>query len=338
MRTTQTGLSRRDLLTAIIASGASGVAVSARSAAATARDLETTRIRLPSSPGICIAPQWVAEDLLRAEGFTDIQYVKVKPYDIEDAIGGGDADISMTYGLRWVYRLDSGLPITVLAGIHTGCNELFVTERVRSLSDLRGKTLAVGALGGVQHHLVAIVLKQIGLDWQKDVKVEVHPSADAIRLLGEGKIDALLTLPPEPQELRARQIGHVLLDNGRDRPWSQYFCCMLAANREFHRKHPVATKRAVRAVLKAADMCAQEPDRIARQLVDRSFTASYDYARATLREVGYRAWRDLEPEETIRFYALRMRETGFIKSTPQKLISEGTDWRILKELRAELKS
>jgi NitT/TauT family transport system substrate-binding protein len=100
----------------------------------------------------------------------------------------------------------------------------------------------------------------------------------------------------------------------------------------------VATKRAVRAVLKAADMCAQEPDRIARQLVDRSFTASYDYARATLREVGYRAWRDLEPEETIRFYALRMRETGFIKSTPQKLISEGTDWRILKELRAELKS
>ena len=130
----------------------------------------------------------------------------------------------------------------------------------------------------------------------------------------------------------------MLLDNGRDRPWSQYFCCMLAANREFHRKHPVATKRAVRAILKAADMCSQEPDRIARQLVDRSFTSSYDYARATLREVGYRAWRDLEPEEAIRFYALRMRETGFIKSTPQKLISEGTDWRILKELRAELKS
>ena len=187
MRTTPTGLRRRDFLTAI-AGAASGVTLPAWSAAATTRDLETTRIRLPSSPGICIAPQWVAEDLLRAEGFT----------------GGGDADISMTYGLRWVYRLDSGLPITVLAGIHTGCNELFVTERVRSLSDLRGKTLAVGALGGVQHQLIAIVLKQIGLDWQKDVKVEVHPSADAIRLLGEGKIDALLTLPPEPQELRAR--------------------------------------------------------------------------------------------------------------------------------------
>ena len=97
-------------------------------------------------------------------------------------------------------------------------------------------------------------------------------------------------------------------------------------------------KHAVHAILKAADMCSQEPDRVARQLVDRQFTANYDYARTTLRELDYRAWRNLEPEETIRFYALRMRETGFIKSTPQKLISVGTDWRILKELRAELKS
>jgi NitT/TauT family transport system substrate-binding protein len=85
-------------------------------------------------------------------------------------------------------------------------------------------------------------------------------------------------------------------------------------------------------------MCSREPDRVARQLVERNFIGNYDYARATLREVGYRAWRDLEPEDTIRFYALRMREAGFVKSTPQKLITEGTDWRIVKELRAELKS
>ena len=337
MRTTQTGLSRRDLLTAIIASGASGVAVSARSAAATARDLETTRIRLPSSPGICIAPQWVAEDLLRAEGFTDIQYVKVKPYDIEDAIGGGDADISMTYGLRWVYRLDSGLPITVLAGIHTGCNELFVTERVRSLSDLRGKTLAVGALGGVQHHLVAIVLKQIGLDWQKDVKVEVHPSADAIRLLGEGKIDALLTLPPEPQELRARKIGHSVVNSSVDRPWSQYFCCVATANWEFVRRSPVAAKRALRAMLIANSICALEPDRVARHLVDNGFTKRYDYAFQTLKDIPYSRWRDFHPEDTVRFYALRLHEAGMIKVNPNKLIAQGTDWRFLNELKKELK-
>ena len=338
MRTTPKDLSRRDLLAAVIASGASGVGLKARPAAATTRDLETTRIRLPSTPGICLAPQYVAEDLLRAEGFTDVQYIKVKPDDTDNLVAAGGADLSMTYGVRLVYQLDSGLPITVVAGVHTGCNELFATDRIRSLRDLRGRTIAVAVLGGLQHQLVSVVLAHIGFDWRKDVKIEVHPPADAIRLLGEGKIDALFALPPTPQELRARGIGHVVLDNGRDRPWSQYFCCMLVANREFHRKHPVATKRAVRAILKTADLCSQEPDRVARQLVEGGFTGNYDYARAALREVGFRAWRGLDPEDTLRFYALRMREAGFVKSTPQKLITEGTDWRILKELRAELKS
>ena len=338
MKNRHAHVSRRTFLAGVAGAVAAGAAAWPTSSDASGRELETTRLRMPSTPGICIAPLYVAEDVLRAEGFTDVQYIKVKPDDVENLVASGDADLSVTYGVRLVHRLDSGLPITVVAGVHSGCNELFVTDRIRSLRDLRGRTIAVGVLGGTQHQLVAIVLAHIGLDWRKDVKVEVHTSADAIRLLGEGKIDAFFGLPPEPQELRARKIGRVLLDNGRDRPWSQYYCCMLAANRDFHRKHPVATKRAVRAILKAADMCAQEPDRIARQLVDRQFTASYDYARATLREVGYRVWRDLDPEETIRFYALRMREAGFVKSAPQKLISEGTNWRVLNELRAELKS
>jgi NitT/TauT family transport system substrate-binding protein len=71
-------------------------------------------------------------------------------------------------------------------------------------------------------------------------------------LFVDSKIDAFLGFPPEPQELRARQIGRVIFDTAVDRPWSQYFCCMLAGNREFVRRHPVAAKRAVPAILKAA--------------------------------------------------------------------------------------
>ena len=175
-QTTPMGLSRRDLLTAIIASGAGGVALTARSVAATTRDLETTRIRLPSTRGICGAPMYAADELLRAEGFTDVQYVKVKtPYHIEDALASGDADLSVTYGLRWVYRLDSGIPVTVVAGIHPGCNELFVTDRIRSLRDLHGRTIAIGELGGLSHQLLSMVLAYIGLDWRNDVKSRSTP-------------------------------------------------------------------------------------------------------------------------------------------------------------------
>jgi len=49
-------------------------------------------------------------------------------------------------------------------------------------------------------------------------------------------------------------------------------------------------------------------------------------------------WREYDPEDTVRFYALRLRELGMIKSSPQKIIADGTDWRFLNELKRELKA
>ena len=123
-----------------------------------------------------------------------------------------------------------------------------------------------------------------------------------------------------------------------DRPWSQYFCCMLAGNPAFVRNNPVATKAVLRAIVKAADLCATEPARAARQLVDGGFTPRYDYALQTLNEVPYERWRDYDPEDTIRFYALRLHEAGMVKSSPQKIIADGTDWRFFNEIRRELKA
>jgi NitT/TauT family transport system substrate-binding protein len=113
---------------------------------------------------------------------------------------------------------------------------------------------------------------------------------------------------------------------------------MLMTNREFARAHPVATKRVLRAVLKAADFCAAEPAQAARRLVDGGFAERYDYALQTLSEVPYTRWRDYDAEDTMRFYALRLREVGMIRTNPNKLIAEGTDWRFLNEIKRELKS
>jgi NitT/TauT family transport system substrate-binding protein len=45
----------------------------------------------------------------------------------------------------------------------------------------------------------------------------------------------------------------------------------------------------------------------------------------TLKELPYLQWRDFPPEDTVRFYALRLHEVGMIKAVPQKIIAEGTD-------------
>jgi len=113
---------------------------------------------------------------------------------------------------------------------------------------------------------------------------------------------------------------------------------MLMGNREYVRNYPVATKRAMRAILKAADLCANDPARVAKTIVDRGFTDNYDFALQTLTDVPYDRWREYDPEDTIRFYTLRLHDADLIKSTPQKIIAENTDWRFFNELKRELKA
>jgi NitT/TauT family transport system substrate-binding protein len=177
----------------------------------------------------------------------------------------------------------------------------------------------------------------VGLDPRQDITWIPHATADKVALLAEGKIDALLLFPPYPQELRAQKIGHVVLNSALDRPWSQYFCCMIIGHRAFIRQHPVATKRAMRAVLKTADFCALAPERAAQALVDKGFAKQYEYARQLMQDLPYGKWRDYNPEDTVRFYALRLHEAGMVKSSPQKLIEQGTDWRFFDALKKELK-
>jgi len=332
-------LSRRYFLNRASALGA-GVALGLPRPGVAEPPLETTRIRLVQLPTICQAPQYVAEDLFRTEGFTDVQYIKKTGATkaIETALASGEADMNMHFAAPLIIRLDAGDPITVLAGVHVGCFELFATERVRALRDLRGKTVAIRELGASNHVFLASMLAYVGLDPRKDVNFETQPSVEAMQLLAEEKVDAFLGFPPEPQELRARRVGHVVIDSSVDRPWSEYFCCMVAGNREFVRQYPVATKRALRAILKAADICAAEPARSARHLVDGGYTKRYDYAVQALKDIPYNKWREYDPADTMRFYALRLHEVGMIQASPQKIIADGTDWRLLNELKKELKA
>jgi NitT/TauT family transport system substrate-binding protein len=299
---------------------------------------ETTRLRLIKSPSMCWAPQYVAEELLKAEGFTEVTYVDSPAgRPVSKNLTAGEADLSMNFVGPNLIRVDQGDPVVFLAGVHVGCFEVFGGERLRRISDLKGKTVSVTSLDGTEYVFFASIAAHVGLDPRKDIRWEVHDADEGLKLFVDGKVDAYIGFPPRPQELRARKVGRVIVNSAADRPWSQYFCCLLTASREFVKKHPVATKRAMRAILKAADLCTTEPERVARMLVDRKYTPRYDYVLQVLKELPYGKWREYDPEDTIRFYALRLHEAGLIKSSPQKLLAQASDWRFLTELRKELK-
>jgi NitT/TauT family transport system substrate-binding protein len=299
---------------------------------------ETTRIRLIKFASACQAPLYLSEELLRTEGFTDVQWVPSNLGVVSKHLAAGTVDFGVNFVGPNLIGLDSGDPAVILGGAHVGCFELVGTDRVRTIRDLKGKKVAIDRPGAAEHVFLSAMATQVGLDPRRDINWVPHATPEAAALLGRGEIDAFMVFPPTAQELRAKKLGHVIVNSAVDRPWSQYFCCMIIGHRDFVRQNPVATKRAMRAILKTADLCALAPERQARALVDKGWGKQYEYALQMMRDLPYGRWRDYSPEDTVRFYALRLHEAGMIKSTPQKLIAEGTDWRFLEQLRREMKA
>jgi len=336
--------SRREFVSGLVGAGSAGLLGLRSDPARAETSPEATALRFlqfPASTGssLCMAPQYVAGELLKGEGFTDVRYVKSSHVSITKPIGSGEADFTMCDAPSLIMDLDAVQPpIVVLMGVHAGCYELFAANRIKSIRDLKGKTVSVPRVGFGRHAFVGSMVAYVGLDPRRDVNWVEHLVPEAMTLFAEGKIDAFMTFPPDGQKLRARKVGHVLVDTGVDRPWAQYFCCLVIGNREFVSKNPAATKRALRAILKASEICAREPERIARSLVDRGFTEEHDTALQTLKEIpSYGKWRQYSAADSLRFYGLRFHEAGFLKRYPQKLFSQYTDWRFVDELKRELK-
>lgn len=329
---------RRHFLASTAAAGVAGIVGRATEAWAEAPP-ETTSVRLPRwiDGAYCWAGLYLAGELLRADGFTDVQYVQGDPKrDQWEWIARGETDFSVNYAPIHIASIESGVPIKVLTGLHSGCLELIAREGITDITDLRGKRVGTHTFDSPSYVFVALMAAYVGLDPVNDIEWVVEQESSVKGFL-EGRFDAYLFTPPAPQRLRAKGIGRTILNTTLDRPWSQHFCCMISATSDYVNRYPVATKKVIRAILKGADLCASDPSWSAGQLVDRDFLPSFDYALQTLNDTRYGTWRDYDAEASLRFFALRMQETGMIKSSPQEVIAKGTEWRFLDELKRELK-
>src|SRR5688500_524188 len=157
----------------------------------TGGQLETVRIRLSQIAGICIAPQYVAADLLKAEGFTDVQYVETGA-DPFPGFASGAIDIAMAFAAPFIVQLDAGAPLVLLGGVHVGCFELFGTDTVRAIRDLKGRTVGVPALDGPHHVFLSSMAAYVGLDPRVDINWLVHHPSESAQMLTDGKVDALI--------------------------------------------------------------------------------------------------------------------------------------------------
>ena len=150
--------------------------------------LRSTTIRIAKTLGICSAPQYIAEALLRAEGFTEITYVRTPGgFTVPQMVGSGEIDFASTFAATVVYHLDAGVPITVLSGLHSGCFELFTHGPIQSIGDLKGRKVGIQSLSSSAHLYMAIMAAQVGLDPHEDLEWIVPPEGKAMELFAEGE-------------------------------------------------------------------------------------------------------------------------------------------------------
>jgi len=351
---------RRQLLIRTLATGASVAAGAALASCApsgaasgTAAELpppETTTLRI-TSPFACDPPLWLAKEFLVDEGFRDVQYLggSGRPRDWATS---GAADFGAAHPEELVAAIDGGAPLVALAGLHAGCQEVWVGPGITSLRDLRGKRIGVGHKSTEDQFFTffATTLAYVGIDPVKDVSFfEVGPTYEAMmKAFTEGRSDAFLAAAEGAAVLRRnpRSQSTKILDQSADKPWSQYVCCMLVANRDWTRQNPVATKRVTRAIMRAADATVKDLPRAAHEGATRHFQPLLQHPTAlsdeqvlneTIATISY-DWRELDPEETLRFFALRLGDVKLIKSTPQQIINLGSDVAYVRQLRTQLKA
>ncbi len=296
---------------------------------------ETTTIRLPRNTlNPRLAPFFLADQFLPAEGFTNVQYVNSPDAGGVQQLVAGEIDIGMPFAARVTVAADAADPIVILAGVNNSSFVLFGNDGVRSLRDLKGKRL-YGKRD--DDTFWTPLLAYVGIDIEREVEFVDVNFNEIVQQALAGAFDAWVVTRPLATVFRTAKIGHVIVDGKTDPPWSQYFGSMATANRDFVEKHPAATKRALRAILKATDLCAKEPERAARYLVDKGHSAlPYDITLDAMNGQSYAAWREFNPEDTMRFYALRLKDAGLVKSTPDELIARAADWRYLNEIKREL--
>jgi NitT/TauT family transport system substrate-binding protein len=333
-------LTRRQLLT-LAASASAGLvlAACAPAAAPAATPLpppETTKIRIACNS--CDAPIMAAEAYLKEEGFTDVQLSDAATLV---ALTDGKVDMGNLFPAAHAAALESGLKVVGLGGIHAGCIEIWAPQSVATLKDLRGRTFYVQAktIRDVAYGNAVMILKQAGVD-PKDVNFVAQSDADVVKLYLEGKNDAVLLAAAAAEGLKANAAnkGHTIFVQTMEEPWARMDCCLIVTTQEWYRANPSATKRAMRAILRASDALTADRAAAAKLITDKGlFGGANNVAnvRNALNMLSFN-WRDLDADKSLRFHGALLAETGLMKISVDEL-AKSLDLRILNELRTELK-
>ena len=261
----------------------------------------------------------------------DAEIIRMNPNVAITALATGDIDYCQLFGAV-VGGAIAGLPVRIVAGfLDNWPMTLIAQPEYKSLKELKGKTLGVSSYGATPDVGARMMLKQIGLDPEKEIKV-LALGSDAARItaLKQRVVDLIVISPPADSQMEKQ--GYRILA----RAYELFNFPYLGLGTQLRKikEKPDEIRRAIKATIRANRFIRDNRDEAVQTLVDWG-KVERDYAYAS-----YDALRNLfnadgsVPEDGLRLVIDQARRTA--KITRDVTPAEVADLTMLREAQLEL--
>jgi len=261
----------------------------------------------------------------------EVEIIRMNPNVAITALSTGDVDYCQLFGAV-VGGAIAGLPVRIVAGyLDNWPMTLIAQPEFKTLKDLRGKTLGISSFGATPDVAARMMIKQAGIDPEKEIKI-LALGSDAARLTAlKQRIVDVVAISPPADTLMEKQ-GYKILARAYELFSFPYLG--LGTHTRKIKEKPEEIRRVLKATIRANRFIRDNRDEAVRTLigwgqVEREFAyASYDALRNLFNADGG------VPEDGLKLVIDQARRGA--KVTREVAPSEVADLTFLREAQAEL--
>lgn len=270
--------------------------------------------------GTCEAPTFAAlhKGFFKEEGL-DVELVQAGFEQLKQGLTTGKIDAAQS-NFAWFKPIEQGMNVKLTAGIHTGCIKAVTPQNsgIKSIKDLKGKTVGVDAIGGGPMIALSAKLRENGLDPKTDVQWKAYPGPQLDEAIKKNEIQAYMTWDPFPTQAHDHNNHLYLLDIGADEPFKNNYCCFVGVGGNLVKENPEKAAAITRALLKAAEWVGSNPKEAAQILLDNKYVGGDAELNAKL--LASYNWTPSvkQAKENIRFYIKEQKAQGILEAATKE--------------------
>jgi NitT/TauT family transport system substrate-binding protein len=305
---------------------------------ATSEGKKLKKVTVSYAGGTCEAPEYVAyhKGFFKEEGL-EVDFVKADFNELKTGIASGKIDASVG-NFSWFKAIEQGLKVKLTAGLHAGCIQAVAPESsgIKSLKDLKGKTVGVDAIGGGPHIILSIELKKLGIDPKTDVQWKAFPPPQLETATEKKDIDAFIVWDPFGEKALKEKKYVKLLNIGHDEPYKSGYCCYVVVSEKLVKEDPETAAAYTRAILKADEWIGSNQKETAQLEVDNKYvSADVNDIEKLLKDY---VWKPSvkKAKENVKFFIDEQKKQGILEaSTDENQLFEKIFAEVIPDYKGE---